>query len=120
MEMLAKARSDTALQVGEGGMTSSKNLRVFFNASSPFPELERGKTYWLKLYLADEELESTEGLDEELAALTKAQLIERLMVLKKSKLVTVVADALSAKDAEQRREVDNGDETTESPAEFSD
>lgn len=96
MDYQAVARSERALIVGDRGLLSAYPMRLHFAAGMEPVKLVPGKLYLVSIQEAPSE-EDQAAIDADLRGLSKAQLVEKLMELRKPELVAVVTEAMVAK-----------------------
>ena len=106
MDYKGKARSDRSIVVGDKGLISARSIRLFFGVSTPPEELKPGQEYLVTITEAPSEEEMADQAEAEKAldALTKAQLIERLVKLRKSELTELVSQITLANQEEEKGE----------------
>ena len=97
MEYTGKARSDHSIVIGDKGLISAKSLRLFFGVDQAIPELERGQVYRVSLELMPS-AEEQAAIDEDLKGLTKLELTQKLMALRKPELAQLVGQSLYFRD----------------------
>lgn len=111
VEYRGVAQSENQLLVGAAGLISSRKIRVRFSAEVPVFQFTPGQEYTISIEPALG-AEAQALIDEELKGLTKAELVQQLMVLRKPELAELVGSALGHQSSGQTEGVSTDVEET--------